>query len=79
MIEYFTKKLSDYLDGLYDVDEDIQCSDWCDECIMPECLGILLSDEPVEKMVDEHYEKILEDHISNDLRLARIRSILEEK
>ena len=59
VIEYFTKRLADYLDGQYDIDDMVRCSDWYDENILPNCLDILMSDDSVQESIREKYEKPL--------------------
>ena len=70
VIEYFTKRLADYLDGQYDIDDMVRCSDWYDENILPNCLDILMSDGPVQESIREKYEKPLEERLCRDLAYA---------
>ena len=71
VIEYFTKRLADYLDGQYDIDDMVRCSDWYDENILPNCLDILMSDGPVQESIREKYEKPLEERLCRDLAYAK--------
>lgn len=71
VIEYFTKRLADYLDGQYDIDDMVRCSDWYDENILPNCLDILMSDGPVQESIREKYEKPLEERLCRDLTYAK--------
>lgn len=71
VIEYFTKRLADYLDGQYDIDDMVRCSDWYDENILPNCLDILMSDGPVQESIREKYEKPLEERLCMDLAYAK--------
>ena len=71
VIEYFTKRLADYLDGQYDIDDMVRCSDWYDENILPNCLDIIMSDGPVQESIREKYEKPLEERLCRDLAYAK--------
>lgn len=71
VIEYFTKRLADYLDTQHDMDDMVRCSDWYDENILPNCLDILMSEEPVQESVREKYERPLEERLCRDLAYAK--------